>query len=169
MSIVAPLFGGVGAVMGLLTIWVIMRFDKPIIQTQEAVNEAEHVVSATLFDSLSNIMTVVTLRLEQSMEGGLAGKIHRLLHPFRRNAVINEWKWFAADTLVSAIYCVIVAGYVFQHWTPGKLFYVGPLVMLLGYVNQFTSVFPQSHHRNRHPRGYSLYEKRPSSPLQSCQ
>ena len=141
MVIVSPLFGGVGAALGLLTVFIIMRFDGPIIQTQEAVNEAEHVVSATLFDSLSNIMTVVTLRLEQSMEGGLAGKIHQLMHPYRRNAVVNEWKWFVADTLVAVTYCVIVAGYVFQHWSPGKPFYIGTLVMLLGYVNQFTSVF----------------------------
>jgi ABC-type multidrug transport system fused ATPase/permease subunit len=141
MLIFAPLFGGIGAALGVLTIWIIIHFDKPIIQTQEEVNEAEHVVAATLFDSISNIMTVVTLRLEQSMEGGLAGKVHRLLRPFRRNAVINEWKWFVADTLVAFIYGVIVVGYVYQHWTPGKLFYVGSLVTLVGYVNQFTSVF----------------------------
>jgi ABC-type multidrug transport system fused ATPase/permease subunit len=141
MLIFAPLFGGIGAALGMLTIWIIIRFDGPIVRTQEEVNEAEHVVAATLFDSLSNIMTVVTLRLERSMESGLAGKIQRLLHPFRRNAVINEWKWFAADTLVAITYCVIVSGYVFQHWTPGKLFLVGSLVTLLGYVNQFTSVF----------------------------
>ncbi len=86
-------------------------------------------------------MTVVTLRLEQSMENGLAGKIARFLHPFWRYSVINEWKWFVADTLVACMYCVIVIGYVMQHWEPGKVFYVGTLVMLLGYVNQFTSVF----------------------------
>ena len=141
MLIVAPLFGCIAAALGALTIAIIMRFDKPIIKTQEEVNEAEHVVSATLFDSLSNIMTVVTLRLEQSMENGLAAKIQHLLHPFRRNALINEWKWFVADILVAFIYCVIVTGYVLQHWEPGKLFYVGTLVMLLGYVSQFTSVF----------------------------
>ena len=141
MLIVAPLFGCIAAALGALTIAIIMRFDKPIIKTQEEVNEAEHVVSATLFDSLSNIMTVVTLRLEQSMENGLAAKIQCLLHPFRRNALINEWKWFVADILVAFIYCVIVTGYVLQHWEPGKLFYVGTLVMLLGYVSQFTSVF----------------------------
>ncbi len=65
----------------------------------------------------------------------------RLLHPFWRYSVINEWKWFVADTLVACMYCVIVTGYVMQHWEPGKVFYVGTLVMLLGYVNQFTSVF----------------------------
>jgi ABC-type multidrug transport system fused ATPase/permease subunit len=141
MLIFAPLFGTIGALLGVLAIWIIMRFDGPIIRTQEQVNEGEHVIAATLFDSLSNIMTVVTLRLEQSMEGGIARKIHQLLHPFRRNAVINEWKWFVVDTLVALTYCVIVAGYVFEHWTPGKLFLVGSLVTLLGYVNQFTSVF----------------------------
>ena len=141
MLFFSPLFGGIGALLGALTIAIIVRFDRPIIQTQEEVNEAEHVVSATLFDSLSNIMTVVTLRLEQSMEKGLAAKIQRLLRPFRRNALMNEWKWFVADMLVALIYCTIVAGYIFQHWEPGKLFYVGTLVMLIGYVNQFTSVF----------------------------
>jgi ABC-type multidrug transport system fused ATPase/permease subunit len=141
MLFLAPLFGGIGAALGILTVLMILRFDRPIIRTQEEVNEAEHIVAATLFDSLSNIMTVVTLRLERSMEQGLAGKIHKLLHPYRQNAVINEWKWFVADTSVAVTYCVVVAGYVFQHWTPGKLFYVGSLVTLLGYVNQFTSVF----------------------------
>ena len=141
MLIFAPLFGGIGAALGVLIILTIKRFDGPIIRTQEEVNEAEHAVSAMLFDSLSNIMTVVTLRLERSMENGLAAKVHRLLHPFRRNAVINEWKWFAADTMVAVTYCVIVVGYVYQHWSPGKVFYVGGLVMLVGYVNQFTSVF----------------------------
>jgi ATP-binding cassette subfamily B protein len=141
MLFFAPLFGGMGAALGIFIIWIVMRFDKPIIRTQEQMNEAEHVVAATLFDSLSNIMTVVTLRLERSMERGLAGKIQRVLHPFRRNALVTEWKWFVVDTLVALTYCVIVAGYVLQHWTPGKVFYVGGLVALLGYVNQFTSVF----------------------------
>lgn len=32
-------------------------------------------------------------------------------------------------------------GYVYQHYVPGQVFLVGGLVTLLGYVNQFTSVF----------------------------
>jgi ATP-binding cassette, subfamily B, bacterial len=94
-----------------------------------------------LFDSLSNIRTVVTLRLERSMESGLMAKVGVLLSPFRRNIRINEWKWFVADTLVTLTYCVIAIGYVYEHWKPGEVFYVGGLVTLIGYVNQFTSVF----------------------------
>ncbi|WP_298741599.1 ABC transporter ATP-binding protein [uncultured Chitinophaga sp.] len=137
----SPLFGMIGVALGALTIWVIFKFDKPFIKTLDEVNEREHVVSSTLFDSLSNIMTVITLRLEKSMETGLMGKVMQILPPFRRNVRINEWKWFVADMLVTLIYCVLAVGYVLQNWTPGQVFQVAGLVTLVGYVNQFTSVF----------------------------
>lgn len=137
----SPLFGGIGVLMGVLTIWVIFKFDKPFIKALDETNEKEHVVSSTLFDSLSNIITVITLRLEKRMENSLMKKVIEVLPPFRRNVRINEWKWFVADTLVTLIYCVIAVGYVYQHYTPGQPFYIGGLVTLLGYVIQFTSVF----------------------------
>jgi ATP-binding cassette subfamily B protein len=137
----SPLFGSIGALLGFIIIAAIFTFDKPLIKTQEEINEREHVISATLFDSLSNIMTVITLRLEKNMENGLLGKVKDLLKAFRRNALINEWKWFTADMLIALTYGVITVGYISQHWEPGKIFYVGGLVTLLGFVNQFTSVF----------------------------
>ena len=137
----SPLFGAIGVGLGILTIWIISKFDKPFIKTLEEVNEKDHVINATLFDSLSNIMTVLTLRLEKSMEKGLLSKVRLMFFPYRKNVVINEWKWFVADTLVTVVYAVLAAGYVYQNWEPGKVFPVAGLVTLLGFVNQFTSVF----------------------------
>ncbi|MFI5154889.1 MAG: ABC transporter transmembrane domain-containing protein, partial [Chitinophagales bacterium] len=113
MLFFSPLFGSIGILLGMLTIWVIFKFDKPFIKTQEEINEKEHMISATLFDSLSNIMTVITLRLEKSMEKGLLGKVKDLLRPFKKNVLINEWKWFTADMLIALIYGVIVIGFVY--------------------------------------------------------
>ncbi len=137
----SPLFGSIAILLGLLTIFVIRTFNKPFIRTLDEVNDREHTVSSTLFDSLSNIMTVITLRLEKSMETGLLNKVQQILKPFRRSAVINEWKWFSAEMLIVTIYGIITVGYISQHWVPGQVFYVGGLVALLGFVNQFTSVF----------------------------
>ena len=136
-----PFYAFIGVALGALTIYVILQFDKPFIKTLEEVNEKEHVISSTLFDSLSNIITVITLRLERSMETGLLNKIGEVWKPFQKNIRINEWKWFVAYILVGLIYVVIAVGYVFQNWQPNQVFYVGGLVTLLGYVNQFTSVF----------------------------
>lgn len=137
----SPLFGGIGVVLGLFTIWVIAKFDKPYVKSLKEVNEGQHKVSSNLFDCLSNIVTVITLRLEKSMEIGLMNKVTEIYPAFRRTVTINEWKWFAAQMLVSLIYVVITLGYVYQNWVPGEVFYIGGLVTMLGFVMQFTSVF----------------------------
>ncbi|HEY2647933.1 MAG TPA: ABC transporter ATP-binding protein, partial [Puia sp.] len=141
MLFFSPLYGGVGVVLGAFTVWVIFKFDKPFVKAVDETNEKEHVVSSTLFDSVSNINTVITLRLEKRMETGLLNKVKDIFKPFVRTVWLNEWKWFIADTLVTLIYVITAIGYVYQHIGPGKVFMVGNLVALLGFVTQFTSVF----------------------------
>lgn len=137
----SPLFGGIAVFLGIFVIYIIFQFDKPFIAATREVNEREHEVSSTLFDSLSNIMTVITLRLEKRMELGVDKKVTAIYEPFLRKVLINEWKWFAVGSCVSLIYGVIVVGYVYQNWVPGEVFLVGGLVTLVGFVKQFTSVF----------------------------
>jgi ABC-type bacteriocin/lantibiotic exporter with double-glycine peptidase domain len=137
----SPLFGSIGVALGFITVLIIIQFDKPFISSLKEVNKREHEVSSTLFDSLSNIRTVITLKLEQSIHAGLLARINTVFHPFKRNAKINELKWFTAQMMVSLIYCVITFGYIYQHWIPGETFQIAGLIILIGYVNQFTSVF----------------------------
>jgi ABC-type bacteriocin/lantibiotic exporter with double-glycine peptidase domain len=137
----SPLFGAIGVVIGIATIWIIRQFDKPFIKSLREVNEREHEVSSTLFDTLSNIVTVITLRLEKRIKVSFMSKLATVAPPFKRNVKINEWKWFTAQMMVGLIYAVITIGYIYQNYVPGQVFYIGGLVILIGYVNQFTSVF----------------------------
>ena len=137
----SPIFGCIGLALGALTIWVILRFDRPFIKALDETNEREHTVSSNLFDNLSNIITVITLRLEQRIQTSFARKVDAVFPPFMRQVKINEWKWFVATLLVTLIYIVLATGYIYQHYVPGQVFLIGGLVTLLGYVSQFTSVF----------------------------
>ncbi len=137
----APLFGLIGVGLGIFTVWVIFKFDKPYIKSLKEVNEKDHQVSSNLFDSLSNILTVITLRLEKRMESSFMGKVSDVFPVFKRTITISEWKWFTAQMLIAVIYAVVVIGYVYQHYVPGETFYMGGLITLLGFVSQFTSVF----------------------------
>jgi len=141
MLFFSPLYGSIGVLLGAFTIWVIFKFDKPFVKAVDETNEKEHVVSSNLFDSLSNINTVITLRLEKRMESGLLNRVRDIFNPFMRTVRINEWKWFIADILVTLIYVITAVGYVYQHTGAGKIFMAGNLVALLGFVTQFTSVF----------------------------
>ena len=137
----SPLFGGIAILLGVLVIFIIFQFDKPYIKTLEQVNEEEHKVSATLFDSLSNVVTVITLRLQGRLQQTLVGRIMGVWPPFKKNVSINEWKWFVTDMLVGLIYVTILIGYVWQNWQPQQVMMLGGLVALMGYVERFTSVF----------------------------
>jgi ATP-binding cassette, subfamily B, bacterial len=137
----SPLFGAIGLLLGFITILIIIQFDKPFIRSLREVNQREHEVSSTLFDSLSNIRTVITLKLEKSIHRGLLEKITNVFPPFKKNVTINELKWFTAQMMVGVIYSVSVFGYISQHWVPGETFQIAGLIILIGYVNQFTSVF----------------------------
>ena len=81
----APEFGFLALALGIFTIWVIFKFDKPFVATLEEVNERENVVSTSLFDSLSNIMTVITLRLEKRMMAHTLSKLKRVYPPLKKN------------------------------------------------------------------------------------
>lgn len=137
----SPLFGTIGILLGIVTILIIMRFDRAFIKTLRDVNEREHHVSSMLFDTLSNITTVITLRLEKIVHASFLEKLGRVFPPFKKNATINEWKWFAAQMMIALIYAVTVLGYIYQQWVPGETFQIGGLIILIGYVTQFTSVF----------------------------
>lgn len=137
----SPLFGAVAVALGAVNLFIISKFDKAYIKTLRQVAKKEHGVTSNLFDTLSNIRTVITLRLERSMEISLLAKLRKVYPPFRRLAVVNEWKWFLADMMITLIYGVVVAGYVYQHWKPGEAFPLATLVVLVGYVNQFTGGF----------------------------
>jgi ATP-binding cassette subfamily B protein len=137
----SPLFGSIGILLGGVTIYIIIRFNRPYIKSMKEVNEREHEVSASLFDSLSNILTVITLRLEKSIKLGFFSKVKAVFPAFKKNAEINEWKWFTAQMMVGLIYAVVTIGYVYQNYESSNSFFLGGLVVLLGYVNQFTSVF----------------------------
>ncbi len=137
----APFVGAFALLLGVGIVWVIFLFDKPYIATLKEVNEKEHVVSSTLFDTLSNIITVITLRLEARMENMVLHRVGEVLPPYKRNVRINEWKWFVVDTLVGILYTIILLGYVYQNYIPGEVFLIGGLVTLMGFVQRFTSVF----------------------------
>ena len=81
----SPLFGAIGVAIGILTIFIIRKFDKPFIKSLREVNAKEHEVSSTLFDSLSNIVTVITLRLEKRIKVSFMNKLDDVAKPFKYN------------------------------------------------------------------------------------
>jgi ATP-binding cassette subfamily B protein len=116
----SPLFGAVGVGIGALTVYLIFRFDKPFMQSVDEKNEKEHLVSSTLFDSLSNIITVITLRLEKRMEGSVLQKVKDVFPPFNRSVKMVCGRYVGESYL-----CDHRCGLYLPAYPARQCFYVG--------------------------------------------
>lgn len=141
ISLFSPLLGFAGTIIGLLTIYVIFQFDKKLINALNECNEREHKLSSTIFDSFSNIVTVITLRLQQQVKVNLLNKVKDVYPPFRQSIIIDEWKWFTARVLIAIIYIMVIGGYVLENQHHEKSLLIAGIVTIAAYINQFTSVF----------------------------
>jgi ATP-binding cassette, subfamily B, bacterial len=137
----SPFYGMICLGISLITVILIFVFDKHYIRALEQVNEGEHSISSKLSDGLSNIITVITLRVEALVGAELLRKFSGLSKAYNRSTIIGEWKWFTANFLVAIAYSVIIIGYTTENYTPGKVFLIGGLVTLIGFVNQFNAAF----------------------------
>lgn len=141
MIIYSPIFGIISFILGVFTVWIIIRLDKPFMKAIDEINEQEHVIKSSLFDSLSNIITVITLRLQERMIENLRSKISKMFPAVVKQIKFFELKWGISDVLIAIIYTVVIIGFVIQNSDPGKKFPMGNFVALVGFVTQFTSVF----------------------------
>jgi ATP-binding cassette subfamily B protein len=136
----SPFYGMVALLIGFITIGIILSFDKKYIQSLLNINKTNNDIFGNLNDSLHNINSVITLRLEKTVHKTLLDKFINISKLFVKSAIINECKWFTASFMICLIYCIIVIGYVYQNYTSPTID-LGHLVALIGFVTQFTITF----------------------------
>lgn len=134
----SPLFGIIASTAGMIILSLVLAFDGPIMRVTRETNDRENDLQAGLGDYLGNIITVVTLRLNQQTATRVRERIAAIWPPFRRGVIFNERKWFTIGVLTSVMYGSLVIGYVWLNYVPGEAFLVGGLVTLIGYVTQFS-------------------------------
>lgn len=155
LQAITTLFIGVGAllyydawvafiVLGLCvpTFFVLAAFDAHLVPGYRKVNKFENALSAKVFDVISNITTVIILRVESLVYRTIDEAIQKPYPQFRTNALLNEWKWFSAASLGRLIVVIVVGVYLFKQIALGVVL-VGTVYILYGYVERVRGVFFQ--------------------------
>lgn len=136
-----PSFGFVPLLIGVLIIIAIFSFDKYIIRIIDAMNEQYHLIAATLHDYLSNIGTVITLRLESLTRGELVRKIMIGFPIYKKLTRINEIKWFSISMGLSVVSFFVIYTYIRSNVIAGNVIMIGSLMTLYQYTDKFINVF----------------------------
>jgi len=115
-------------------------FDRRLVPGYKIVNKFENAISAKIFDALSNINTVIILRVEALVLKTINIFIQKPLERFVINSKLNESKWFSASMLGRIAVISVMGIYLAAHLNAGAVM-VGTVYMLYGFANQIRDTF----------------------------
>ncbi|KTC71583.1 ATP-binding transmembrane ABC transporter [Legionella birminghamensis] len=125
----------------LIAAFMVMLFDRKLIPLYESENETENHVGAGLFDYISNITTILTLRLAQFTENNLYQRLMAIWPFFKKESVLNEVKWFIMGMLLTVVQSLILIAYIVYHLQTTNGILIGTVVMIFRYQWELAEVF----------------------------
>ncbi len=99
-------------------------------------NEVTHAASATFFDFVSNMVSIIVLRLQSFSRDTLLSKLHLIMPPFMREVKLNEWRYFIYTMLNVFMLGLILLGYIWFQIQSGTAIAAGTLVTVYLYQSR---------------------------------
>ncbi len=124
----------------LVTCTVIL-FDRKLIPLYAAQNEIDNHVGAVFFDYISNMTTVLTLRLGELTHTNLLERMKAILPILHKDVVLNETKWFTLMFLLSCVQAILLIGYIVYTLKTTGTIMIGMVVMIYRYQWDLNMVF----------------------------
>ena len=129
------------SIMVVLTIFAILKFDKRLIAQYDHINKSENASSAKVFDVISNVTTVIILRIEKLVTKAISKKLHQPYELFVRNNKMNEFKWFIVSVAGALVVFFVLCSYFVGTVAAGTVVTIGSVYLLYSYVMRVTEVF----------------------------
>ena len=125
----------------LLSFYVVIKLDRKIIPMYKKLNHYQNRISAKIFDIISNITTVIILRIEKPVMRLIGRKIDEPFDHFNETSKKNEWKWFFAALFFVLMIFFIIGSYILVSLKAGTVVMVGTLSVLFNYTGRIGSLF----------------------------
>ncbi|HEY4489871.1 MAG TPA: ABC transporter ATP-binding protein [Candidatus Paceibacterota bacterium] len=130
-------------VMILISAWITIRFDKVMVSQYEELNRAENQISESVFDAVSNITTVIILRVEKLVFSAIMKKVEKPFELFKHNQRLGETKWFLTSICCSVMVIVVMSVYFWQNIGTAQGVLIGSVFLLIKYLDRISEIFFQ--------------------------
>jgi len=127
--------------MVALTIYVTVFFDRILVKQYRELNRAENSVSESVFDAISNISTIITLRVEKLVFNAIGHKIDSPVKLFRKNNALNETKWFLTNLCATLTSALVLGTYFVSHSYDPQGVLAGNVYLLINYLDKLATFF----------------------------
>jgi ATP-binding cassette, subfamily B, bacterial len=131
----------VALLFSVIVIFAVMRFDKKLNEQYRELNKYSNKVAAAVHDYVSNIITVITLRLKKSVRKEVDARIMASYELEKKNVVLNEFKWGFANIAIELMVVLVLAWRAYTDYNTTGIILIGTLYILYGYLERVGSTF----------------------------
>lgn len=128
-------------VFSAVILFIISRVDKRLDKNYQELNVYNNKLSATIFDYISNVITVITLRLKKTVSEEIDSKQAVSYSTFKKGVIINEIKWGFASISIKVMVVAALIYRAYNEFTITGTILIGTLYMLYGYLNNVGDTF----------------------------
>lgn len=136
-----PMAGVIALGVSCLAVYVVFIFDKILLPQYDEINEREHHTASALHDYMTNIFTVISLRLEHLTRTELWNRMNVYLPLYKNNNRVNETKWFIATIIIAVMTVFVLGWYAFATLSAGGVLLTGTVYMLYDYLQKIGASF----------------------------
>ena len=127
--------------MVFVVAFIIDKMDSILRIQWKQLSLAENELSAKVFDVISNITTVIILRVQKQLSKSIFKQIMKPLSLSIKTQKLNEFKWFIVSIFVSIMTFLILGTYIYSAFKSGSTVMLGTVYLLYGYVDRINELF----------------------------
>ena len=127
--------------MVFVVAFIIDKMDSILRIQWKQLSLAENEISAKVFDVISNITTVIILRVQKQLSKSIFKQIMKPLSLEIKTQKLNEFKWFIVSIFVSIMTFLILGTYIYSAFKSGSTVMLGTVYLLYGYVDRINELF----------------------------
>jgi len=127
--------------IALMAILMVLKFDVVLRRCWKELNVSENRISSKVFDVISNITTVIILRVEKLVSKAMFKKIMKPYDLFKYTTVRDLHKWFLVTICASLMMVTVLGSYVWSSYTYSTPILMGTLYALYEYVSRISGLF----------------------------
>ena len=124
-----------------IILFAIMRFDRKLREYYQELNKYSNKASAAIFDYVSNIFTVITLRLKKTVAQEVDDKLMASHDTNKKAVILNEVKWGFGDIAISLMTVLVLGFKAYTDYRSEGIILIGTLYILYGYLERVGGTF----------------------------
>lgn len=138
---ISPVVSIITLLSGLLLVYITKRLYKLSVPEYRAQNDLFHKVAAGLHDYISNITTIITLRLGKSTQEDINNRIDKVFPHIKRENNITQVKCFISALIIVSLDIGLIFFYIYSQMQSQQIVMIGSVTLIFLYLHQAMDAF----------------------------